>query len=75
MDLTKASLVSKNSLKHLLCSKRLIAIVLMQKVIHQMGAYATLTGELGFSELTGEAFVYFQDVTAHYKNHALTWLL
>ncbi len=47
----------------------------MQKVIHQMGAHATLTGEIGFSGLTGEAFVYFQDFTAQYKSHVLTWLL
>jgi ABC-type arginine transport system permease subunit len=66
MDLTKASLAVTNRLKYLLCSTVLIALVLMQKVIHQMGAYANLTGEV---------FVYFQDVTGHHKNHALTWLL
>ena len=47
----------------------------MQKVIYQMGMYATLTGEIGFSGLTGEAFDYFQDFTAQYKSHVLTWLL
>jgi hypothetical protein len=75
MDLTKVAVVVTNRLKILWCSKVLIAIFLMQKVIHQMGAHATLTGEIGFSRLMGKAFVYFQDFTAQYKSHVLTWLL
>jgi hypothetical protein len=76
MNFTKASLAGTNMLKMLVICYAvsvLIAAALVQIVIHQMGVYSTLEGEPGFSELTGEAFAYFQDFTATYGDRFRTF--
>jgi hypothetical protein len=51
----------------------LIALALMQMVIHQMGVYSTLAGDPGFSNSTGEAFAYFENFISLYNDRFRTF--
>jgi hypothetical protein len=51
----------------------LMAFVLQTLVIHQFGAQSVLMGEPGFTEGTGEAFVYFQDFMTQYGDRFRTF--
>lgn len=76
MGFTKESLAGTNMVKTLLICyilSVLVAMALMQMVIHQMGVYSTLAGEPGFNEQTGDAYVYFQDFLATYKDRFRTF--
>ncbi|WP_299054381.1 DUF1761 domain-containing protein [uncultured Polaribacter sp.] len=76
MGFTKESLAGTNMIKTLLICyilSVLVAMALMQMVIHQMGVYSTLAGEPGFNEQTGDAYLYFQDFLATYKDRFRTF--
>jgi len=76
MGFTKESLAGTNMVKTLLICyilSVLVAMALMQMVIHQMGVYSTLAGEPGFNEQTGDAYIYFQDFLATYKDRFRTF--
>lgn len=76
MGFTKESLAGTNMVKTLLICyilSVLVAMALMQMVIHQMGVYSTLAGEPGFNEQIGDAYVYFQDFLATYKDRFRTF--
>ena len=76
MGFTKESLAGTNMVKTLIICyvlSVLVAMALMQMVIHQMGAFSTLAGDPGFNEQTGEAFTYFQDFVAKYGDRFRTF--
>jgi hypothetical protein len=76
MGFTKESLEGTNMVKTLVICyvlSVLIAMALMQMVIHQMGTFSTLAGDPGFAEQTGESYVYFQDFVAKYADRFRTF--
>ena len=76
MGFTKESLKGTNMIKTLLISyilSVLIAFALIQMVIHQMGVFSALAGDVGFNEKTGEAFTYFQDFLTNYGDRFRTF--
>jgi hypothetical protein len=73
---TRESLKFANMVKKLIfyyVLSLLIAFVLVQMVIHQMGMYSTLAGDPGFNEQTGEAYSYFENFLVTYGDRFRTF--
>lgn len=77
MGFTKESLEGSNMVAILVLSYILSFMVAMFLsvfiVTHQNGLFATLSGEPGFAEQTGEAFAYFQDFMNTYGDRFKTF--